>query len=54
MDFDRERPYQPQGALPIGKDADDMGAAFGFLVKPFEHIGALKMLCDALEAAGKR
>ena len=44
VDFDRQRPNQPQAALLIGKDADDMGAAFELLIDPLEHVGALKML----------
>ena len=44
VDFDRQRPDQSQSAFLVGKDSDDMGAAFEFLVKPFEHIGALEML----------
>ena len=44
VDFDCESPDQPQGALLIGKDADDMGAAFELLVKPLKHIDALEML----------
>jgi hypothetical protein len=28
VDFDRQRPDQPQGAVLIGKDSDDVGSAF--------------------------
>ena len=43
VDFDRQRTNEPQAALLIRKDADDMGAAFELLIDPLEHIGALKM-----------
>ena len=43
VDFDRQRTNEPQAALLIRKDSDDMSAAFEFLIDPLEHIGALKM-----------
>ena len=43
VDFDRQRPNEPQAALLIRKDSNDMGAAFKLLIDPLEHIGALKM-----------
>ena len=43
VDFDRQRTNEPQAALLIRKDSDDMGAAFELLIDPLEHIGALKM-----------
>jgi hypothetical protein len=33
VNFDRQRPDQPQGALLIGKNADDVGAALEPLVE---------------------
>src|SRR4029077_12847595 len=42
VDFDRQRTNEPQAALLIRKDSDDMGAAFELLIDPLEHIGALK------------
>ena len=44
VDFDCQRSDQPQAALQIRKDSDDMGSTFELLVKPLEHIGALEML----------
>ena len=44
VDFDRQRADQSQRALLVGKDADDLGAALNLLIKPLEHVGALKVL----------
>ena len=33
VDFDRQRPNEPQAALLIRKDADDMGAALDLLIE---------------------
>ena len=43
VNFDRQRPDQPQGALLIGKDADDMGAALEPLVDPLKPVRAFEM-----------
>jgi hypothetical protein len=42
--FDTERADQPQTALSIREDADNVGAAFDLLVQPLQHIGALQVL----------
>ena len=39
VDFDRQRPNEPQAALLIRKDSNDMSAAFELLIDPLEHIG---------------
>ena len=43
VNFDRQRPDQPQGALLIAKDADDMGAALEPLVDPLKPVRAFEM-----------
>ena len=43
VDFDRQRPNEPQAALLIRKDSNDMSAAFKLLIDPLEHIGTFKM-----------
>ena len=43
VDFDRQRTNEPQAALLIRKDSNDMGSAFELLVKPLEHVGAFEM-----------
>ena len=43
VNFDRQRPDQPQGALLIGKDADNMGAALEPLVDPLKPVRAFEM-----------
>ena len=54
VDFDRQRTDQPQGAVLIGKDSDDMGAAFELLVDPLEHVRAFEMFVVLSGQAGKR
>ena len=44
VDFDCECPDQTQSAFLVGEDANNMGAAFKFLINAFEHISALEML----------
>jgi hypothetical protein len=36
VDFDRQTSDKAQAALLIGKDSDDMGAAFELLINPFK------------------
>ena len=44
MDFDRQRPNEPQAALLIGKDSNDKGAAFELLIDPLEQFGLMRCL----------
>ncbi len=37
--LDRQRPYQPQAALAIGKNAHNVGATLDLLIEALEHIG---------------
>ena len=43
VDFDRMRPNEPQAALLIRKDSNDMSAAFKLLIDPLEHVRAFEM-----------
>ncbi len=43
VDFDRQRPNEPQSAFLVRKDSDDMGSTLELLIKPLEHIGAFEM-----------
>ena len=43
VDLDGESPNEPQRALLVGEDANDMSAAFDLLIEPLEHVGAFKM-----------
>ena len=40
MDFNDQRRNQPQGACLVGKDSDDLGSPFDFLVEAFEQVRA--------------
>jgi hypothetical protein len=44
VDLDGESPNEPQRALLVGKNANDMGAALDLLIEPLKHIGALEVL----------
>ena len=44
MGLDRQRAYQPESALAIGKNAHDMGAPFDLLVQALQHVGRFEML----------
>src|SRR4029077_9683285 len=44
MDLDSESSNEPQRALLVGKDANDMGAALDLLIESLQHIGAFEML----------
>ena len=54
MLFGRQGADESKAALFVGEDADDVGAAFEFLVKPFEEVGALEvfMVCTRLAVEG--
>jgi hypothetical protein len=44
MGFDQDGAGEPQQGLGVREDADDVGAAFDFLVQPFERVGAPDLL----------
>ena len=46
--FRGEGAHQAQAALLVGEDADDLGAAFEFLVEAFEEVGALEVFVMSL------
>jgi hypothetical protein len=44
VDLDGESANEPQRALLVGEDANDMGAALDLLIDPLEHVCAFEML----------
>lgn len=52
--FDQDRAGQPQQRFGVGEDADDVGAAFDFLVQPIGFVDQTFFQCPGGKRANAR